>query len=253
MTAAASWTARATTGTRSSSSTTLTGTRGPSRRARRCARRPPADPATGGRTCPHGRNPSRREPGPDPARKTSPVSRLRRSGARRSRGRPAVPAVELAAGARVRPALDAPPLVIEGHRRGAFALRGKRAVRMPVLHDGKPPRIRRGIHHPVGHRAPPSTNPANRTYVRDATRRGRPRRGAVSSLARPAGRRDGTEDSMADYERSTTVGASADAVFAFLADPENLAEYVGPITHVDSIAIEGDPAEVAASDEADAA
>jgi carbon monoxide dehydrogenase subunit G len=58
---------------------------------------------------------------------------------------------------------------------------------------------------------------------------------------------------MADYERSTTVGASADAVFAFLADPENLAEYVGPITHVDSIAIEGDPAEVAASDEADAA
>jgi hypothetical protein len=58
---------------------------------------------------------------------------------------------------------------------------------------------------------------------------------------------------MADYERSTTVGASADAVFAFLADPGNVAEYVGPITHVDSIAIEGDPAEVDASGETDPA
>jgi hypothetical protein len=58
---------------------------------------------------------------------------------------------------------------------------------------------------------------------------------------------------MADYERSTTVGVAADAAFAFLADPANLAEYVGPITHVDSIAIDGDPAEVEASNEADAA
>jgi hypothetical protein len=58
---------------------------------------------------------------------------------------------------------------------------------------------------------------------------------------------------MADYERSTTVGVGADAAFAFLADPANLDEYVGPITHVDSIAIEGDPAEADASDEADPA
>src|SRR6478752_5108944 len=62
-----------------------------------------------------------------------------------------------------------------------------------------------------------------------------------------------TEDGMADYERSTTVGVGADAAFAFLADPSNLDEYVGPITHVDSIAIGGDPAEADASDEADPA
>src|SRR3954452_20669131 len=58
---------------------------------------------------------------------------------------------------------------------------------------------------------------------------------------------------MADYERSATVGASADAAFAFLADPDNLAEYVGPITHVDSLAIEGDPGAADESDEADPA
>jgi|tagenome__1003787_1003787.scaffolds.fasta_scaffold20353722_2 hypothetical protein len=58
---------------------------------------------------------------------------------------------------------------------------------------------------------------------------------------------------MADYERSATVGASADAAFAFLADPDNLAEYVGPITHVDSLAIEGDPEAADASEEGDPA
>ena len=56
---------------------------------------------------------------------------------------------------------------------------------------------------------------------------------------------------MADYERSLTVGVTADAAFAFLADPANVAEYVVPISLLESIAIEGDPSEIAASDEAD--
>lgn len=56
---------------------------------------------------------------------------------------------------------------------------------------------------------------------------------------------------MADYERSLTVGVTADAAFAYLADPEHVPEYVGPIRLLEAIAIEGDPDEVAASDEAD--
>jgi len=56
---------------------------------------------------------------------------------------------------------------------------------------------------------------------------------------------------MADYERALTVGVAADAVFAFLADPANVADYVAPISHTESIAVEGDPEELAASEEAD--
>ena len=56
---------------------------------------------------------------------------------------------------------------------------------------------------------------------------------------------------MADFERSLTVGVTADAAFEYLADPANVAEYVGPISLLESIAIEGDPSEIAASDEAD--
>ena len=56
---------------------------------------------------------------------------------------------------------------------------------------------------------------------------------------------------MADYERSLTVGVTADAAFEYLADPANVAEYVGPISLLESIAIEGDPSEIEASDEAD--
>jgi hypothetical protein len=50
---------------------------------------------------------------------------------------------------------------------------------------------------------------------------------------------------MADYERSVTVSAGAEAAFAFLADPANLAEYAPPIAHVESIAVSGDPDEAA--------
>ena len=46
---------------------------------------------------------------------------------------------------------------------------------------------------------------------------------------------------MADFERTVTVMASADAAFAFLADPANLAEYVPPVTHLDTLAVEGGP------------
>jgi hypothetical protein len=56
---------------------------------------------------------------------------------------------------------------------------------------------------------------------------------------------------MADYERSVTVSAGADAAFAFLADPANLAEYAPPIGHVESIAVSGDPAEAAEEGEAE--
>jgi hypothetical protein len=45
---------------------------------------------------------------------------------------------------------------------------------------------------------------------------------------------------MADFERSTTVGVGGDAAFAFLADPSRLAEYVPALTHVESIAIDGE-------------
>ncbi len=45
---------------------------------------------------------------------------------------------------------------------------------------------------------------------------------------------------MADFERSTTVGVGADAAFAFLADPSRLAEYVPALTHVETIAIDGE-------------
>ena len=50
---------------------------------------------------------------------------------------------------------------------------------------------------------------------------------------------------MADFERSLTVGVTADAAFEYLADPANVAEYVGPISLLESIAIEGDPSEIA--------
>ena len=56
---------------------------------------------------------------------------------------------------------------------------------------------------------------------------------------------------MADYERSVTLGVTADAAFAFLADPANLAEFVPPIAHVESIAVSGDPAEAAEEGEAE--
>lgn len=56
---------------------------------------------------------------------------------------------------------------------------------------------------------------------------------------------------MADYERSVTLGVTADAVFAFLADPANLAEFVPPIAHLESIAVSGDPAEAAEEGEAE--
>jgi hypothetical protein len=45
---------------------------------------------------------------------------------------------------------------------------------------------------------------------------------------------------MADFERSTTVGVGADAAFAYLADPSRLGEYVPTMTHVESIAIDGE-------------
>ena len=56
---------------------------------------------------------------------------------------------------------------------------------------------------------------------------------------------------MADYERSVTVGVGADAAFAFLADPANLAAFVPPIAFVESIAVSGDPAEAAEEGEAE--
>jgi len=56
---------------------------------------------------------------------------------------------------------------------------------------------------------------------------------------------------VADYERSLTVGVGADAAFAFLADPGNLAAYAPPIAHVESIAVSGDPAEAAEEGEAE--
>ena len=46
---------------------------------------------------------------------------------------------------------------------------------------------------------------------------------------------------MADFERSVTVMAGADAAFAFLADPANLAEFVPAVTHVDTTAVDGGP------------
>ena len=46
---------------------------------------------------------------------------------------------------------------------------------------------------------------------------------------------------MANFERTTTVGVGADAAFALFADPLRLPEYVGPMTHVGSTAIDGDP------------
>jgi hypothetical protein len=46
---------------------------------------------------------------------------------------------------------------------------------------------------------------------------------------------------MADFERITTVGVGADAAFALFADPLRIPEYVGPMTHVESTAIDGDP------------
>ncbi len=54
---------------------------------------------------------------------------------------------------------------------------------------------------------------------------------------------------MADFERTTTVGVGADAAFTFLSDPSRVSDYVSPMTHEDSTAIDGDPAAV---DETDA-
>jgi carbon monoxide dehydrogenase subunit G len=45
---------------------------------------------------------------------------------------------------------------------------------------------------------------------------------------------------MSDFERSTTVGVSADAAFAFLSDPQRLPDYVPMVTLVDSTAVDGD-------------
>ncbi len=46
---------------------------------------------------------------------------------------------------------------------------------------------------------------------------------------------------MADFERTTTVGVGADAAFAYLSDPAHVSDYVAPMTHDDSWAIDGDP------------
>ena len=46
---------------------------------------------------------------------------------------------------------------------------------------------------------------------------------------------------MADFERTVTVMSGADAAYEFLADPANLADYVPPVTHVDTLAVEGGP------------
>jgi hypothetical protein len=45
---------------------------------------------------------------------------------------------------------------------------------------------------------------------------------------------------MADFERTTTVGVGADAAFALLGDPARLADYVPAMTHVESLAVDGD-------------
>jgi hypothetical protein len=46
-----------------------------------------------------------------------------------------------------------------------------------------------------------------------------------------------------DFERGTTVGLGADAIFALLADPARVADYVPLVTHVESTAEDGTPAE----------
>lgn len=45
-----------------------------------------------------------------------------------------------------------------------------------------------------------------------------------------------------DFERSTTVGKGADAIFALLADPRSVADYVPLVSHVESTAEDGSPA-----------
>ena len=45
---------------------------------------------------------------------------------------------------------------------------------------------------------------------------------------------------MADFERSTTVGAAPDVAFDFLSDPLHLPDYVATMTHVGSDADEGE-------------
>lgn len=58
---------------------------------------------------------------------------------------------------------------------------------------------------------------------------------------------------MADFERNTMVGVEADLAFAFLSDPRRIPEYVATVTHVESIAIDGDPnAEVDAAERREA-
>jgi len=49
------------------------------------------------------------------------------------------------------------------------------------------------------------------------------------------------EGDVADFERTTTVGVGADAAFAFLSDPSRASDYVSPMTHDDTIAVDGDP------------
>lgn len=47
---------------------------------------------------------------------------------------------------------------------------------------------------------------------------------------------------MADYERTTTATVDPDTAFAYLADPQHLADAVPMVTHVESVVVDGDPA-----------
>jgi hypothetical protein len=48
---------------------------------------------------------------------------------------------------------------------------------------------------------------------------------------------------MADFERTTTVGAAADAAFTFFADPQRITDWVPTTAHVETIVVDGaDPA-----------
>lgn len=49
-----------------------------------------------------------------------------------------------------------------------------------------------------------------------------------------------------DLERTTTVGKGADAVFALLADVSTVPEYVPLVTHLETTAEDGSPAELEA-------
>jgi hypothetical protein len=44
---------------------------------------------------------------------------------------------------------------------------------------------------------------------------------------------------MADFERTTTVGAGADAAFAFFADPQRITDWVPTTAHVETTVVDG--------------